>query len=605
MADAGRNPIPPRMLADHGVIGNMETAALVASDGSVDYLCWPCLDSPSIFAALLDPEDGGSFIITPILDGAHALQAYVPDTNLLVTRWRAEAGSVELLDLMPHPEANSLPTRSLTRRIEVTRGKVRFVMRCRPRPDYARAAAIVSATDNGVVFDGTGPGLCLTASVPILPGDGEASADFELSSGEHAFFVLHEQCVPQPTESSVANGIQQTADAWRRWAHQSTYHGRWREMVARSALALKLLTSHEHGSIAAAATFGLPEAPGKTRNWDYRASWIRDASFTIYAFMRLGFYEEAERCRTWFSGRASESTSRGLLRVMYSIDGSKAKDEVELNHFAGYGGARPVRIGNGANEQNQLDIYGELLDSEYLANKYGTAIGHTGWRHISDIVEHVRRHWRDNDAGIWELRDRERDLLHSKLMCWVAIDRAIRLARKRSLPASLVDWSRDRDCIAKEIWENYRHPEHGWFVQERGGTELDAATLMMPLVRFVSATDPVWLRTLDAIGDQLTDSGLVYRYRSADGLEAGEGAFTACTFWYIECLARAGRLDQAHLEMERGIRLANTLGLFSEEVSITGEALGNYPQALTHLAFISAAYFLDRRLSNSKGLWQP
>ena len=296
---------------------------------------------------------------------------------------------------------------------------------------------------------------------------------------------------------------------------------------------------------------------------------------------------------------------RGRLNVMYALDGGDARDEETLDHLAGYAGSRPVRIGNGAHDQEQLDIYGELLDSTYLANKYGGAISRDGWAHVSAIVERVRRHWRDRDAGIWEFRDRDRDLLHSKLMCWVALDRAIRLARKRSLPAPLVRWSRDRDRIADEIWTHYRHPTQGWFVQERGGTTLDASVLMMPLMRFVSATDPVWLKTLDAVGERLSDGGLVHRYRNGDGLPGGEGAFTACTFWYVECLARAGRLEQAHHEMERGIRLANSLRLFSEEASITGEPLGNFPQALTHLAFVSAAYFLDRRLSEPAGLWQP
>jgi GH15 family glucan-1,4-alpha-glucosidase len=265
-----------------------------------------------------------------------------------------------------------------------------------------------------------------------------------------------------------------------------------------------------------------------------------------------------------------------------------------------------VRIGNAARDQSQLDIYGDLLDSVYLSNKYGAAISHEGWRHVCAVVEQVRGRWRDPDAGIWEIRDTPREFLHSRLMCWVAIDRAVRLARKRSLPAPLVVWTRERDRIAQDIWEHFRHPEHGYFVQTKGGRDLDAALLMMPLVRFVSATDPVWLSTLDAIGEQLADGALVYRYRNADGLKGGEGAFTTCSFWYVECLARAGRIDQAHLMMEHALGYANHLGLFSEELGPLGDHLGNFPQALTHLAFISAAYFLDRKLSDSNGeTWQP
>jgi GH15 family glucan-1,4-alpha-glucosidase len=265
-----------------------------------------------------------------------------------------------------------------------------------------------------------------------------------------------------------------------------------------------------------------------------------------------------------------------------------------------------VRIGNAAHAQSQLDIFGELLDSVYLSNKYGAAIGQEGWHHLRNLVQFVIDHWRDPDAGIWEMRSQPRHFLHSRVMCWVALDRAIRLARKRSLAAPLTAWAEARDAIVEDVWANFRHPRHGYFVQEGGGTELDAALLMMPLVRFVSSTDPVWLSTLDAIGAQLSDDGMVYRYRNADGLQGGEGAFTTCTFWYVECLARAGRLEDAQMILAKGVAYANSLGLFSEELDVRGHPLGNFPQALTHLAFISAAHFLDRRLDPSyRPNWQP
>ena len=322
--------------------------------------------------------------------------------------------------------------------------------------------------------------------------------------------------------------------------------------------------------------------------------------------MRLGFIAEAEHFRHWAGQRVMAADPGHPIRIMYALDGSEALDERELDHLAGYAGSRPVRIGNAAHAQSQLDIFGELLDSMYLSNKYGAAISHDGWRHAQGIVAYVMEHWREADAGIWEMRGQPRHFLHSRVMCWVAIDRAMRLARKRSLPAPLVEWAACRDAIVQDVWDHFRHPEHGYFVQERGGTALDAALLMMPLVRFVSATDPVWLKTLDAIGDQLRDDGLVYRYRNADGLEGGEGAFTTCTFWYAECLARAGRLDEAQVVLAKGMAYANPLGLFSEEVDVRGEQLGNFPQALTHLAFISAAYFLDRRLDpRYRPNWQP
>lgn len=607
MDDAGGGPL--RRIGDHGIIGDMETAALVAADGTIDYLCWPSLDSPSVFAELLDAERGGAFEIRPALDAARVIQIYVPDTNVLTTRWMATDGSVEIVDLMPHPDARVHPehrARCLIRQVTVTRGTVAFAARCRPRFDYAREVPQAAAADGGVRFVGRDLTLRLHASVPLACGNGTADADFTLGEGESAWFVFGEEALERPDDATVAAEIAATTAAWRGWLSRTSYRGRWREEMMRSALALKLLTSNRHGSIAAAATFSLPEAVGAGRNWDYRATWIRDASFTVYAFMRLGFIDEAEHFRRWASERVMAADREHPIRIMYAIDGSEAADEEELPHLAGYAGSRPVRIGNGAHAQSQLDIFGELMDSVYLSNKYGAAIDHAGWQHVRGVIDYVIANWDQPDAGIWEMRSEPRHFLHSRLMCWVALDRAIRLAKKRSLPAPLVAWSEARDAIVEDIWSNFRHPDHGYFVQDRGGTELDAALLMMPLVRFVSSTDPVWLKTLDAIGTHLRDDGLVYRYRGDDGLEGTEGAFTTCTFWYAECLARAGRLDEAQMILAKGIAYANPLGLFSEELDLRGEPIGNFPQALTHLAFISAAYFTDRRLDPSyRPNWQP
>lgn len=604
--DQRANPMPGRTIGEHGIVGNLDTTALVASDGAIDFMCWPHMDSPTVFAALLDPDKGGEFTIEPALDDARTMQLYVPETNVLMTRWMSEQGSVELTDFMPHAEAETRLPMSLVRCLRVTRGKVAIRVRCQPRLDYARTVPTTEHYGESIVFHDGPLSLRLGASVPLTCGKGEATAEFELGPGDVTWFVLcGEEHDPFDADECAA-ALKDTADAWRRWARRSNYRGRWRERVERSALVLKLLTSHEHGSVAAAATFGLPEATGSERNWDYRATWIRDASFTVYAFMRLGYIDEAERFREWTERRISALDEHSSLRIMYALDGSEAADESTLDHLAGYAGSQPIRIGNAARTQTQLDIFGELMDSLYLANKYGAATSHAGWERVCRLVDHVRRHWRDADEGIWEIRDESRHFLHSRLMCWVALDRAIRLAGKRSLPAPLVEWAQERDRIAEDIWANFRHARHGYFVQSKGSTDVDASVLMMPLVRFVSATDPVWLATLDAVRDQLTDDGLVFRYRNADGLEGGDGAFTTCTFWYVECLARAGRLHEAREIMARGALYANHLGLFSEELSLRGEPLGNFPQALTHLAFISAAYYLDRQLSNPSGqLWQP
>lgn len=600
---------PRRTIGDHGIIGDMETAALIAGDGTIDYLCWPSLDSPTIFADLLDPGSGGAFAIEPLLDAPRRMQLYLPDTNVLTTRWMAADGSAEVTDLMPHPDARVHPdhaSRCVIRRVSVTRGTVTFTAHCRPRFDYARVVPTATAADGGVRFESSDLALRLFASVPLTLREGMAEAVFTLGVGESAWFVLGDDTLACPDAAIVEAEIAATANAWRAWLSRATYKGRWRDEVLRSALALKLLTSRQHGSIAAAATFGLPEAIGAERNWDYRATWIRDASFTVYAFMRLGFLDEAEHFRRWAGERVMAADPDHPIRIMYAIDGSEAADEEALPHLAGYADSRPVRIGNGAHAQSQLDIFGELMDSVYLSNKYGAAIDHEGWQHVRGIVDYVIAHWQEPDAGIWEMRSAPRHLLHSRLMCWVALDRAIRLARKRSLPAPLVVWAEARDAIVADIWDHFRHPEHGYFVQDRGGTELDAALLMMPLVRFVSSTDPVWLKTLDAIGDQLRDDGLVYRYRNDDGLAGEEGAFTTCTFWYAECLARAGRLDEAQMILAKGMAYANPLGLFAEELDVCGLPLGNFPQALTHLAFISAAYFTDRRLDPGyRPNWQP
>ena len=598
---------PPRPIADHGIIGDLATAALVARDGTIDFLCWPCFDSPSVFAALLDPERGGAFELAPMLDGARRVQAYLPDSNVLVTRWLSPLGSAEICDLMSHPGVTHEPKR-LIRRVRATRGTVRFRLCCRPRFDYARSAGTAEACSGGVLFrnEAQDTELRLCSRVPLTTEGADAWTEFALEAGEQIDFVLDGNRGEPPSAEAITEVIAATQDLWQRWARRSTYRGRWQEAVTRSALVLKLLTSHEHGSVAAAATFGLPEAAGAGRNWDYRATWIRDASFTVYAFMRLGYTEEASAFTEWVGKRVREAGPDGTLRIMYALAGTEAQAEQVLDHLAGYGGARPVRIGNDARDQVQLDIYGELLDSTYLSNKYGDAISHEGWGHVCRAVDHVCEHWRDPDAGIWEMRGEPRDFLHSRLMCWVAVDRALRLAFKRSLPAPFPRWSETRNAINADIWENFRHQEAGYFVQSRGGTALDASLLMMPLVRFVSATDPVWLATLDAIRDQLTDDGLVFRYRSDDGLDGQEGAFTACSFWYVECLARAGRISEAQLIFERVMGYANHLGLYSEELGPSAEHLGNFPQALTHLALISAAFYLDRQLSNTEhATWRP
>lgn len=604
MAERRRASRPPVAIEDHALIGDMSTAALVSRHGAIDFMCWPRFDSPTVFASLLDPEKGGEFAIRPILRDARTLQIYLPDTNVALTRWLSEEGSAEVVDVMRPQQGVKGGEPHLLRRVEATRGEVRFEVECRPRFDYARAAGAARKTGDAVVFKSGAMALRLTSDAPLRArSGGNATSSFTLKKGEVRWFVLDGGEGDAPLGDAAEAAVASAVAWWRRWAAQSTYTGRWRETVMRSALALKLMTSRDHGSIIAAPTFGLPEAPGGERNWDYRATWIRDASFTVYALVRLGFHDESLDFMAWIAKRLEEND--GKLSIMYRLDGSTELHETELSHLSGYGGARPVRIGNEAVDQIQLDIFGELLDAAYLADKYGRAMSADGWTATCRIVEHVVEHWRDPDAGIWEMRCPPREFLHSRLMCWVAVDRALRLAAKRSLPAPVARWTAVRDAIHKDIWSHFWDDELGHFVESRGSKDVDGAMLLMPLVRFVGASDPKWLATLDAIAHRLGDDSLVFRYRSDDGLKGVEGAFTACSFWYVECLARAGRLDEARTAFEKILGYGNHLGLFAEEIGLDGGHLGNFPQALTHLALISAAYFLDRELSGERSTWRP
>ncbi len=595
-------------IGEYGIIGDLHTVALVGMDGSIDFMCLPSFDSPSVFAALLDADRGGRFKLAPVLDQATRRQLYLPDTSVLLTRFLDADGVAEVSDFMPVEDAGF--AHNLVRRAKTVRGEVRFQMRCEPRFDYARASHTAELRgDAGVVFVGrAGAGelvLRLRSSVPMRLEEGAAVAEFTLRADESAWFVL-EVVLPdepspctQPDYESVA--FKQTVNFWRRWIDRSTYRGRWREMVNRSALTLKLLTSRQHGSIVAAPTFGLPEMLGGERNWDYRYTWIRDSSFTLYGLMRLGYTNEAAAFMRWIMARCEELEPDGSLQIMYGLDGRHELPEEILSHLEGYMGSRPVRIGNAAYTHLQLDIYGELLDSVYLYDKYGSPIPHDGWTNVVRLIDWVCEHWREADEGIWEVRGGRHEFLYSRVMCWVAIDRAIRLAAKRSFPAPQSRWYEVRDTIYRDIYQRFWDPTRRAFVQHVGATTLDAAALLMPLVRFVSPTDPRWVSTLQAIERELVSDSLVYRYRLEDGFSDGlsglEGTFSMCSFWYVECLSRLGDLHKARFFFEKMLGYANHLGLYGEELGPQAQHLGNFPQAFTHLALISAAYDLDRRLS--------
>ena len=598
-------------IEDHGVVGDLRTLALVGTDATIDYLCWPRFDSPSVFAELLHEGGGGRFEIRPELADAKRHQLYLPDTNVLLTRFLSADGVAEVSDFM-NVAGTGEPQR-LVRRVKSVRGRFRVRVRCAPRFDYARAAHRTTREDGGVLFASDGEGdlrLRLSASVPLEVEGDDAVADIELGPGESACFALDDPGdagesaadAPSPADPRrVADAFKATSDWWRAWSARSDYRGRWRAEIGRSALVLKLLTSAEHGSIVAAGTFGLPETPGGERNWDYRYTWIRDAAFTVYGFVRVCHVEEANAFMRWLDRLTKSACGDGRLEVMYRLDGASDLAETELEHFGGYRGARPVRVGNGAHDQLQLDIYGELMDAIYLADKHGESISRDAWVNVRKTLDYVESHWHLADEGIWEVRNGRSEFLYSRLMCWVALDRGIRLARKRSLPGPLERWREARDRIHEDIHERFWNDEVGAFVQTRGGHALDASCLLMPLVRFISPTDPRWLSTLEAVGRELTDDSLVYRYsieegEDADGLDGIEGTFNMCSFWYVACLARSGDVEQARFLFDKMLGYANPLGLFAEETGVAGEQLGNFPQAFTHLALISAAHYLDRVL---------
>jgi GH15 family glucan-1,4-alpha-glucosidase len=532
---------------------------------------------------------------------------YLPDTNILLTRFMSPSGVAELSDFMPVEEVGH--THRLVRRIKTIKGRFTYRLVCDPRFDYGRSERRIEISDAGAAFyeeKEEGLRIFLRSPQPLQDRDKAAVAEFSLEEGESALFVL-EELVPGGRSESVDPGygseaFKKTLNYWRTWMSRSTYQGRWREAVHRSALILKLLTSHPHGSIVAAPTFGLPEEIGGERNWDYRYTWIRDASFTVYALLRLGFADEAAAFMGWVEERCNELNPDGSLQIMYGTDGRHQLPEAELAHFEGYRGSSPVRVGNAAHGQLQLDIYGELMDSIYLYNKYGEPISFDLWRNLVRLVDWVCSNWQQKDEGVWEVRSGRQEFLYSRVMCWVAIDRAVRLANKRSFPAPLDRWVPERDRIYLDIMENFWNSDPGYFSQFKGSTTLDAASLLMPLVKFISPTDPRWLSSMRVMEDTLIEDSLVYRYCSAesdDGLRGQEGTFSMCSFWYVEALCRSGDVDQARFVFEKVLGYANHLGLYSEELGPCGEHLGNFPQAFTHLGLISAAYTLDRMLTAS------
>jgi len=605
---------PP--IENHGLIGDLQTAALVSTDGTIDWMCMPRFDSPSIFASLLDKDNGGSFRIRPIGEGYVTRQMYLPGTAILITRYMSEAGVGEVIDFMPIAGDVATDRHRLIRLVKVVRGEMTFEMECTPRFDYGREEPTIEVGDNGILFRGKSMTLSLTALAirqwapggTVFHEKGSIRAHRTLTPGETGGIILESspEGAPRPYSVEEVQALfEETREFWKMWIGKSTYRGRWREEVERSAITLKLMTYAPSGALVAAPTAGLPEQVGGERNWDYRFTWIRDASFSVYALLSLGYTEEATKFIQWLGARAQDAKDNaGSMKIMYRVDGSPDLSEEILEHLEGYRESRPVRIGNGASDQLQLDIYGEALDSIYLADMNRIPITHDGWQHIAAIIDWLCENWDRADEGIWETRGGQEDFTYGRLMSWVAFDRAIRIAARRARPADLVKWRNTRDEIYKQIMRRGWHPERHAFVQHYRTDVLDASLLYMPLVGFLSPMDPMWQSTLNEMDKELVSDSLVYRYNpeaSPDGLQGSEGTFSICTFWYVDALARSGRLEDARLTFDKMMTYGNHLGLFSEEIGPSGEQLGNFPQAFSHLALITAAVNLDYQLDHGAG----
>ncbi|MEU3354468.1 glycoside hydrolase family 15 protein [Streptomyces sp. NPDC037389] len=594
---------PP--IEDHGVIGDLHTVALVGVDGTIDWCCLPRFDAPSVFGALLDTERGGLFSVR-VRDVERTKQMYLPDSNVLLTRFLAEAAVAELYDFMvpDHPTCPASSVRQIVRQVRMVRGSATVEVECRPAFDYARAPHTVEVVEGvGAVFAGPAGTMVLRSSVPLRAEGDAAVATVVLEPGRTLELAAQWGGDIRPFAPGEASRLlDDTLRYWDGWLRRSTYQGRYREAVERSALVLKLLVHQPTGALVAAPTTSLPEFVGGGRNWDYRYTWVRDAAFTLYALMRLGFTEEAAAFIDWLHHRCMEAPPGTGLQVLYGIDGRSELPETVLDHLAGYRGSRPVRIGNAAANQLQLDIHGELMDSVYLYNKYGEPISYELWEALSRQLEWLEKHWEDPDDGIWETRGGRRRFTYSALMTWVAFERAMRIARHRGMPAPVERWRDAAATAYRYVQEECWSPELGAYVQYAESRTLDASLLVMPLVKFAGPSDPRFLSTVRRLEDELVSDSLVHRYRTdgTDGFSDREGTFNLCSFWYVEALARAGRVGEARYVFEKMITHANHLGLYAEEIGAAGEALGNFPQAFTHLALISAATNLDRAVTANR-----
>ena len=603
---------PP--IRDYALISDSHSAGLVSRRASIDWACFRRFDAPSVFGRILDWDRGGYCILRP-RGGEPAGRRYRGDTMVLETDQRNEDGLGRTVDLFavheeadPHGRGHThTPEHLVIRVAEAVEGTTEWEFVCAPRFEYGIVHPEALRPDERMgTLTGGAATLTVDASVPLEAGDGEIRAAFTLREGESAWFALkwHRAASidrPEFDDDAIEELVERTTSYWREWADVCGYDGPHRDDVIRSVLVLKALTNEPSGAIVAAATTSLPESIGEERNWDYRYCWIRDATFTLYAGFILGYTSEARDFINWLvrttAGRAED------LQVLYGVGGERLLPEHELDHLEGYRGSKPVRIGNEATRQFQLDIYGEILDTAHLWRKYGGELDEELWRFLRGCVEQIADRWQEPDAGLWEVRGDPEHFVYSKAMCWVGVDRGIKAVEDLEIDAPVDEWRELRDRIHDDVMEHGFDEELGSFIRAYGTRDVDASALLLPLVGFVPADDERMVSTVEVIRKELgRGDGLIHRYRTEDGLEGDEGTFTICSFWLVDNLAMQGRMEEARDLFDRLCDLSNDVLLYSEEVDPdSGDFLGNFPQAFTHLALVNAAINIERRPSSRTG----
>jgi GH15 family glucan-1,4-alpha-glucosidase len=597
-------------IADYGLLADCNSAALVSRDGSIDWLCLPRYDSPSVFARILDPA-AGHFSIRPVED-YEVSRRYLPGTLVVETTFTTASGAVRLVDAMAFAEGQRRhdlgydAPHLLLRLVEGVGGTVELELELAPRGEYGLVRPLFRQVEGGGRTFGGPNQIAVSAGVPTEVEESTMRARFAVAAGEQVGFSLHWAAVESPAPApispeQVAARIEDTAEGWRSWeAEHDIYDGPHRELVRLSSRVLKGLTYRPTGAIVAAPTCSLPETVGGERNWDYRYAWIRDASLTLEALYIGACSDEAEEFVSFMTSSAGGRASEGSLQIMYGIGGEHDLSERELPHLRGWRDSAPVRVGNGAWGQTQLDVYGELLNALHLYRERLGDLHMEIQRFVADLADTAARRWKEKDAGMWEMRGEPRHHLSSKVLCWTALDRAIALAPALGMHAKVDEWTAERDAIREAVLTRGWSEKRGAFAQSFDADELDAAQLLMPLLGFLPATDERMKATIDAIADELTQGGLVLRYRNeeglnADGLEGEEGTFVICSFWLVSALAKAGEVDRAQALFDQLVGYANDLGLLAEEIDTPNdEQLGNFPQAFSHIGLITAAYAIDQ-----------